>query len=344
MNSVVTYELRNFQAMATLRCHDIMKTCTTHNIMIPLSQAQPPLTLKWRQCRNLPCAMNRLQSVTMRQKVFVGGGGTDSHYGHCDAHTVYEYDEVSNQWVSLPPYKCRRFAMAILNDKLTLVGGLSTQTESTNQVTVLEGEGMSQKWTHPYNPMSTPRCSLAVAAYRDRLVVAGGRKSLFGGDLDTVEVLNTTSKKWLSASPLPRACSEMTSAIVNHELFLLGGTLDLVSLTVSLPNITQSTVHSATTNGSPQWHTIPAPPLEKSAAMSLCGSVLAIGGIDRNNSSTAIHVYQPAMKKWSKVGDLPCPRSSCSCTLLPSGDILVAGGLDGNRVDAATYAVTLPDS
>ena len=76
--------------------------------MIPLSQARPPsglqlpLTLKWRRCRDMPRAMWGLQSVTVRQKVFVGGGYTD--YGGDDACTVYEYDEDSNQWVSLPPY------------------------------------------------------------------------------------------------------------------------------------------------------------------------------------------------------------------------------------------------
>jgi len=43
----------------------------------------------------------------------------------------------------------------------------------------------------------------------------GGRwESLFGGDLATVEVLDTTTKKWLSASPLPVVCSEMTSALL----------------------------------------------------------------------------------------------------------------------------------
>ena len=226
--------------------------------------------------------------------------------------------------------------MAILTDKLTLVGGLSTSTESTNQVAVLEGEGKSSKWTHPYLPMTTPRCNPAVATCGDRLVVAGGRESLFGGDLATVEVLNTTTKKWLSASPLPVGCSEMTSALVNQELFLLGGTLTSESLVVSLPDITQSSVNSNTTNRSAQWHTICAPPLEKSAAISLRGSILAIGGLHGNKSSTAIHIYQPAMNNWRKVGDLPCPRSHCSCTLLPSGHILVAGGLDSKRVDAAT--------
>ena len=116
--------------------------------------------------------------------------------------------------------------MTILTDKLTLVGGINTSTgKVTNQVAVWEGEGTSQGWTHPYPPMTTPRRSPAVATYGDRLVVAGG----YGGDvgtLATVEVLNTTSHQWLSASPLPMRRGYMTSAIVNQELFLLGGGTD----------------------------------------------------------------------------------------------------------------------
>jgi len=227
--------------------------------------------------------------------------------------------------------------MTILTDKLTLVGGISTSTgKVTNQVAVWEGEGTSRGWTHPYPPMTTPRRSPAVATYGDRLVVAGGYHH---GDLATVEVFNTTSHQWLSASPLPMGCSDMTSAIVNQELFLLGGALTSASLVVSLPDILGSSVHSATTNTSAQWRTLPAPPLKCSAAISLCGSILAIGGRHGNKRDTAIHVYQPTTNNWRKVGDLPCPRSSCSCTLLPSGKILVAGGCDSNgrisRVDAA---------
>ena len=166
--------------------------------------------------------MSDLQSVTVRQKVFVGEGGTD----YCDdAHTVYEYDEDSNQWVSLPRYDCRKFAMTILTDKLTLVGEINTSTgKMTNQVAVWEGEGTSREWTHPYPPMTTPRYSPAVATYGDRLVVAGG---YHGGNLATVEVLNTTSHQWLSASPLAVGCAFMTSAIVDQELFLLGGDTNL---------------------------------------------------------------------------------------------------------------------
>jgi len=286
----------------------------------------------------MPCAMADLQSVTVRQKVFVGGGFTDSFYGD-DVHTVYEYNEANNKWISLPRYNCVRFAMMILTDKLTLVGGFNTSTgEATNQVAVCEGEGTSRGWTHPYPPMTTPRRSPAVATYGDRLVVAGGR---YGVDLATVEVLNTTPHQWLSASPLPVGCSSMTSVIVNQELFLLGGTLTSEALVVSLPDIMRNSVHSTTTNRSVQWRSLPAPPLERSATLSLCGSVLAIGGNHGNKSSTAIYVYQPATNNWNKIGDLPCSRYACSSTLLPSGHILVAGGFDSNgkrtsRVDAAT--------
>ena len=320
-------------------------TCTTHST-IPLSQARPPsglqlpLTLKWRRCRDMPCGMVDPQSVRLGEDVFVGGGLTGSLHDD-DAHTVYQYHPPTDQWVPLPRYECMWFAMATLTNKLSLVGGYNASTlQVTNQIAVWDTEGMSRGWTHPYLPMPTPRHSPAVATHDKRLVVAGGYKSLYRDLLATVEVLDTTSCQWLSTSPLPVKCSLMTSAIVNQELYLLGGTLTTETLVVSLPEITQSSVNSATTNTSAQWRTLPAPPLKRSAAISVHGSVVAIGGHHGNTISTAIHVYQPAKNNWKKVGDLPSPRYSCSSTLLPSGEILVAGGYDSNdnrtsRVDAA---------
>ena len=287
----------------------------------------------------MPCVMSSLQSVRLGEDVFVGGGDTGS-LGDDDAQTVYQYHPPTDQWVPLPQYECVWFAMATLINKLTLVGGFNTSTplyKVTNQIAVWDTEGISRGWTHPYPPMPTPRHSPAVATHDKRLVVAGGRD---GDLLATVEVLDTTSRQWLSTSPLPVKCSYMTSAIVNQELYLLGGTLTTDTLVVSLPEITRSSVNSATTNRSAQWRKLPTPPLKRSAAITVHGSVVAIGGHHGNTSSTAIHVYQPATNNWKKVGDLPSPRERCTSTLLPSGEILVAGGFDSNgkltsRVDAA---------
>ena len=291
----------------------------------------------------MPCGMADPQSVRLGEDVFVGGGHTGSLFiDDDDDHTVYQYHPPTDQWVPLPWYECVYFAMATLTNKLTLVGGYNTSTllhKVTNQIAVWDTEGMSRGWTHPYPPMPTPRTSPAVATHDKRLVVAGGYKSLGSDLLATVEVLDTTSRQWLSTSPLPVKCYEMTSAIVNQELYLLGGTLTTDTLVVSLPEITRSSVNSATTNRSAQWRKLPAPPLKSSAAISVQGSVVAIGG-RHGNTSTAIHVYQPATNNWKKVGDLPSARCSCTSTLLPSGEILVPGGVDSNgkrtsRVDAA---------
>lgn len=313
--------------------------------MIPLSQAHPPsglqlpLTLRWRQCRNLPCRMWGLDAVSLKQSIFVGGGATHIPYDD-DAHTVYEYRPQEDRWLRLPQYECVYFSMTILNQKLILVGGLNASTlQETNQVAVWETEGVSQGWTHPYPPMITPRDCPAIATYDRRLVVAGGRGS--GDYLATVEVLDTTSHQWLSTSPLPMKCCDMTSAIIQDELFLLGGTLTTEAFVVSLPNIMHTNASSATTKTSNQWRTLLPPPLEWSTAIALQGSLLAIGGRHHgNHCSTAIHLYQPSTNSWHNVGDLPTPRTACSCALLPSGEILVVGGLDSNgkqtgRVDAA---------
>ena len=66
------------------------------------------------------------------------------------------------------------------------------------------------------------------------------------------------------------------------------------------------------------------------------GALLAIGG---SLGSTAIYHYQPSSRGWIKAGELPIGRLCCTCTVLPSGDLYVAGGFGvgtGQRVDIAS--------
>ena len=303
------------------------RTTSSPSQACPSSGLQQPISLRWRRCRDLPCGMLSTCSVIVEEKLYIGGGNDDGR-------TIYEYQPQEDKWLKLEVYQFKCFAMATLNKKLTLVGGRDTSNrpwQVTNQIAVWETKGGSHQWVHPYSNMPTRRYSPAVATHNQWLVVAGGRAGF--SDLATVEVLNAHSRQWLSVSPLPFTCCAMTSAIVQDKLFLIGGSLTKQTLAVSLSVIT--------TKKSAQWQTLPPPQLEWSAAIAFHGSLLAIGGCHGNDLSTAIHIYQPDTKQWTKVGDLPTPRSSCSCTLLPSGEILVAGGYDSNgkrtsRVDTAT--------
>ena len=304
----------------------------THTVS-SLSQARPPsglqpLTPRWRRHRDLPWGMAYPHCVMVEEKLYIGG------VSYSDDHTVRQYE--SDQWVGLERYQWRWFAMAAVKKKLTLVGGLDISAwRVTNEIAVWERKGVSHQWTHPYPPMPTPRHSPAVATHNQWLVVAGGVGDGYRNDLAAVDLLNTDTRQWLSTTPLPVKCSHVTTAIVQDELYLVGGSLT-TTLVVSLPDL----VSTDSANTSKSWRTLHAPPLRWSAAITLHGALLAVGGCHDNDRSTAIHAYQPATNNWKQVGELPTARSSSACTLLPSGELLVAGGYDSNgkpttRVDVA---------
>ena len=285
----------------------------------------------------MPIAPCNPDSVTVDTMVYVT---------HCENPVIHKYDTQTEEWSKLPEYQYWGFAMTDVNNQLVLVGGQDKPTRdkySLNKPRVRDAVAVystSQKsWTQPYPPMNTPRYQPAVATYHHHLVVAGGWDS---GDLATVEILNTlTSHHWLSITSmsLPVRCSQMLSAIVHDTLYLGGGTLWRKVLSVSLSALTQ------TDKPPKQWHSLPDAPLDNASIVGVHGSPLIVGG--RNQffqGSSAIHIYNQEKNAWNKVGDLPTVRSSCTCCLLPNGEILIAGGLDnsGNqtkRMDVAAATV-----
>ena len=101
---------------------------------------------------------------------------------------------------------------------------------------------------------------------------------------------------------------------------------DLISQAVSQPA-------SASTPPTPSpWQSLPDTPLYSSTALALNGALLAVGG---DYGNTAIYHYQSSSRGWVRAGELPTKRSTCTCTVLPSGDLYVAGGAD-QRVDIAS--------
>ena len=271
--------------------------------------------------------------VVMDRTVYVGGGRT-----HGDVHSVLKYDLDTDNWSRLPRYQYRYFAVSIINSRLTLVGGRDDHWMVTNQLAVYEPS--SQHWTYPYHPMPTPRYDTAVVMYDIWLLVAGGRDASFT-ELATVELLNTSTNQWLASSSLPTPCSLMTSAIVDDHGYIVMNSKQVYR--VSLPDIVSQTVDQSTASKSPVlWRRLPDTPLSYSTAISLRGYLIAVGGGSHDNRiRTDIHLYQPESEQWTKVGDLPNVRQYCSCVVLPSGELLVAGGEESyvkptSRVDVAS--------
>ena len=286
---------------------------------------QPKLKLKWERLADMPETMMCPRSVAVDKAVYVTAGK--------GSHNIHKYDLETQQWSTLPRYQYSDFAMTGVDNQLTCVGG---GDESTNQMSnaIAMYSTLQMRWEQPYPPMNTPRRYPAACTYHEHLVVAGGRNA--NGNLNTVEVLNTSTHQWFSTTPLPENGCRMSYTIIQDTLYLLGGHLGKSVLSMSLPALTQTDKPPA------QWHTLPNAELKFSTAVAVHGSLLAVGGRNKEKErSSAIHMYDEEKNEWNKVEDLPTEREDCTCCLLPSGKIFTAGGeedKDGqtNRVDLAT--------
>ena len=288
----------------------------------------------------MPFGMSQYPRVVMfKEKVYIGGGWTSSDR---EERTVVVYDPKRDSYDTLPPYVYKWFSMAVVNNQLILVGGYGSNLKNTNRLAAWNEQ--SKSWTRPLPPMTTACSSPSVATHNNRwLVVMGG----FDDDntLSRVEILDTTeSRQWYNAALLPQPLSDAVPATIGNMCYLLGGTKELASpkkvFSVCLDDLISQAVSqpaSASVPPTPSpWQSLPDTSLDDSTALAFNGALLAVGG--DYGGSTAIYHYQPSSRSWIKAGELPTERYKCTCTVLPSGDLYVAGGYgdDSQRVDIAS--------
>ena len=283
-----------------------------------------------------------VQSVVVEGTAYVGGGYTAS-FNDC---IVMTYDISTEKWATLPPYRSWGFAITAINNQLVLVGGTEHGGDKSKVLGVWDAD--NKQWTHPYPEMYEALSSCSAVVYNEWLVVAGGVPTPCT-ILSSVEIMNIERKKWY-AGPLTRVLwYAMKTAVVGDECFFMGGftggnvsaaTATTNVYSVSLPYLI-SKLESNERDGQ-VWKEISGLQTMRSTPFSISGSLFAVGGMDKDHKAvTAIHLYQPDTGEWVEVGDLPTPRSNCTCFLLnPNREILVVAGLkakDNIRTDIAMF-------
>ena len=224
--------------------------------------------------------------------------------------------------------------MTAIDNHLVLVGGKHGATFS-KVLGVRSAD--SKEWTHPYPDMTTPRGYCSAVNYEHWVIVAGG----YGADgrlSPSVEVLNTDTKQWHAGPPTPIAWTEMKAAVVGDVCYYMGGyTGDRYTTkvySVSLPALISQLNSDSSTKDIQLWKELPQLPVQKSAPLSISGSLVAVGGRDQNAAST-LHLYQPDTRQWVKVADMPTTRLGCTCSMITDNKFLIAGGRGVERVDIA---------
>ena len=291
--------------------------------------------------------MGKVQAVLMEDKVYIGAGIT--HNAVC-CNILFQYDPSLNQWSHFPSCDPAAFAMAQFMGNLITVGGQMIDETITGRV--YRFNKRSNNWEEFITPMPTPRFYLSVATTQFAIVASGGVTG-FTGIMEndyiycaTVEVYSSETSQWHTTDPLPLACMATSSVTIADTWYQLGGfasdTEDNGLNTVFCASLT-SLIRKATsrTHQSPScisvWKTLPNTPFKQSAAASLRGSLLAVGGLDDETSdstsdstsaSPAVHVFVPSINSWVKVtnGNLPERRFMSTAVQLSSNQVLVICG------------------
>lgn len=295
-------------------------------------------SLQWKSNKNAPSSKMIRGSAVVR--------GTTAYFNSATSKAVYGYDTVLGCWFSLPncPQQC--FALVILKDTLTAVGGFRS-IQATNKLQSLTEKSSSGKgaatWTDAkYPAMPTMRGRVAAVSTEDFLVVAGGQLAVvaqIGGVLGRVEVMDITTLQWSGASSLPYGVTEPSMALCSGRLYVMGGwaasddrTKSVVSC--DLDALLESRSARAASPASPSsessvWSEVADAPSYASTALAVNGdTLLGVGGCDEEELPTdGIYCYDPKSNMWSTVGQMHSSRFRVLAAVLPGNkELLLIGG------------------
>ena len=182
------------------------------------------------------------------------------------------------------------------------------------------------------------RGTTALCTETTLIVVGGGSKNY--PQLNTVEVLNTTTKQWSTAVDLPQPLSFPRGAVCAGHVYILGETN---MFTCSLGALTQSGksfLASIRNRGARVWKEVAAPPVTETTCVSIHDRLLAIGGEDSDKKpTTAIHMYNPTTDSWEVISHMGTPREDCIVAVLPNNQLMVVGGYTSSgETDSVEFA------
>ncbi len=283
--------------------------------------------------------MYSAQAVLLGNRLYVGGGVSKGGIG---VAVLFTCDIAVDTWSTiLTPVEL--FALATYHSQLVLAGGWFSQPpcKATNNLWVLGTDGRT--WDQPLPPMPTPRYG-AVAVSTDRHLIVAGGSGLGDIYLDVVEVFD--GQQWTQTDPLPKRCDYIQSTCHSDFCYMMGGDQQGQSVVyASLRSLVAPSPHSTDRQQS-VWMTLPDVPFVQSSTTVFAEALVAVGGcsgflaLGRSNSS--ILMYSPLSRTWVKVGEMPrALEFTCSITL-PTGEMVVIGGLSWSTgTTNLVYKVTL---
>ena len=314
------------------------RTPETPPPVMKLLPGTPRLT--WTSLQESKHRMMRGASAAKEHKVYFRPG---------DSSVVTEFNLDEERWSTLPECPQELFALVVVGDLVTAVGGQLEGVPTNKLQSLIEKDGEVQ-WSQCFPSMPTKRMLPAVAATPHCLVAAAGRTGVgVGAKLTIVEVLDMKSLMWSTVNSLPQPVSSMSATIWEGDFYLLGGYIEdgrtqsvfmcpVSALHHRALSLKQRLRTRARSNSDP-WRKIAYVPSYRSTCVTFAGKLLAVGGSDSSgNPTSAVHQYHPGSNSWRVISHMTCPHDDCLVAPLPGHRLMVVGGRNTNSVEIASIS------
>ena len=296
----------------------------------------------------MPTELQVISSVFIEDKVYVTGFAkikTAKNNAAKDdvSRRVQVYSLREGEWSTLREAPNYNAPAAVINGRITLIGGRDAQSDITDVMSWLENE---HSWVKMQMP--TRRLESSVCYHDNLLLVTGGvvyssQKKEDTIVVNTVDVHNFSSNRWSTPKAL-----ELPKALRSHQIVFLKDSLFLMSGAFTFPAPPEdgemqynpeawraqwSDVIEAIkypTNKS-VWIPITAPPFLRSTVVPCDEFLLSIGGVKDGMPQKAIYrlVDEKTDNNWTEVGSMsvgkyrhgvvPVCNGNCGAALFVAG-------------------------
>jgi N-acetylneuraminic acid mutarotase len=274
-------------------------------------------------------------------KVLVVGGNA----GQGDLASAELYDPVSGTWTptgSLTAPRTAHAATLLPNGKVLVVGGVQNMFFFDGVTTELY-DPASGTWATiaTYNPGYGHAATLLP---NGQVLVAGGYSGypFYGGQAshNAAALFDPASETWTPTGSLTNRRSGHTATLLPNGKVLVAGGGDHGRF-VGVGTLSTAELYDPATGAWTATGSLASTREAHKAVLLPDGQVLVAGG-SRNSPTTtrlsSAELYNPGSETWTTTGSLATPRTSYTMTLLPGGNVLVAGGYDGStRASAELY-------
>ena len=288
--------------------------------------------LLWKGCARLPSGFVRPNVVVKGTSVFVGGGSGSSLE---ISRTVFQYNTDFDKWSNLPLAPQHTFALVVVRDTVTAVGGVSEYSTITSALASFEEN--TRTWGRKFPAMPTERCASSALATDTHLIVIGGASGKSRSYSNAVEILDLSTFVWSRAAPAiaPMSYMSITLCPARRMLYLTGGLTEQGSVRTifgcQIDKLLRSRQDCNTTAGrnvtGTVWEIITDAPYVRSGCVAVNGKLVTGSGLDGDQKITnCLHVFSPDVTSWQSLGVMPASRTSCSMAVLDNDRLIVVGG------------------